>query len=566
MPFSKKPYETDVVIIGGGITGAGLARDCARRGLRCALIEKNDFAAGATGRNHGLLHSGARYAVTDQESARECIEENRILRVIARHCIEESDGLFLSLPGDSLDYQKTLLDACRAAGIAAETVSPEEALRLEPAANPALIGAVRVPDGVVDPFRLTMANIQDAIRHHAVCLTYHEVVSLLRRGDRITGVQAYDRLTRNVHEIRAAMVINAAGIWGQHIASLADVRVSMFPTRGSLLILGHRLNRMVLNRCRKPADADILVPGDTVSLIGTTSISINFNELDDMRTTAEEVDILIREGALLAPDLARIRKIRCYAGARPLPADESDPTGRRISRKIVLLDHAARDGLEGFVTITGGKLVTYRLMAEMAADLVCRKLGVTASCDTAVAILPGSGGAREETLRALISLPPAQRAALAGRHGDLAADMAKEPNYDVGLVCECETVSAGEIRHAIDHLLVRDLIDLRRRTRIGMGPCQGEMCAYRAAGLLVHHGVASPETMIAQLVEFLEERWKGIRPLLWGDSLRESEFTQWTYREVCGLAREDGKKPADGENPAPSGNRQASLAETPPAV
>ena len=136
---SKKEY--DVIVIGGGATGAGTARDCALRGLKVLLVERKDFATGATGRNHGLLHSGARYAVTDQESAKECISENMILRRIARHCVEETDGLFITLPEDDLAYQSLFIDSCRKAGIRAEAIAPEEALRLEPSVNPALVGA-----------------------------------------------------------------------------------------------------------------------------------------------------------------------------------------------------------------------------------------------------------------------------------------------------------------------------------------------------------------------------------------------------------------------------------------
>ena len=126
----------DVIIIGGGITGAGTARDCALRGLRVLLVEKLDFTNGATGRNHGLLHSGARYAVTDKESATECIRENMILRKIARHCIEETDGLFITLPEDDISYQATFVKACTEAGIKAIPISPEEARRKDPAENP----------------------------------------------------------------------------------------------------------------------------------------------------------------------------------------------------------------------------------------------------------------------------------------------------------------------------------------------------------------------------------------------------------------------------------------------
>ncbi len=135
--------DSEVIIIGGGATGAGIARDCARRGLRTLLIERHDIATGATGRNHGLLHSGARYAVTDNESARECISENRILRRIARHCIEPTNGLFITLPEDDLAWQQTFIDACQQAGIEATPLSPQETLRREPAVNPTLLGAVQ---------------------------------------------------------------------------------------------------------------------------------------------------------------------------------------------------------------------------------------------------------------------------------------------------------------------------------------------------------------------------------------------------------------------------------------
>ncbi|MDO4756210.1 MAG: FAD-dependent oxidoreductase, partial [Parabacteroides sp.] len=187
----NKKNHFDVIIIGGGITGAGTARDCALRGLKTLLIERSDLTNGATGRNHGLLHSGARYAVTDQESATECIEENMILRKVARHCVEETDGLFITLPEDDLGFQNTFIDACTRAGIRAEAIDPEEAKRLEPSVNPTLIGAVRVPDGAVDPFRLTTANALDARLHGAEILTYHEVIGFIKDGRRIVGVKLY---------------------------------------------------------------------------------------------------------------------------------------------------------------------------------------------------------------------------------------------------------------------------------------------------------------------------------------------------------------------------------------
>lgn len=530
--------EYDVIIIGGGATGAGIARDCALRGLKAALVERDDIATGATGRNHGLLHSGARYAVTDSESARECISENRILRRIARHCIEPTSGLFITLPEDDLAYQQTFITACQQAGIEAHPLTPAEALRIEPAVNPALLGAVQVPDGTIDPFRLTAANMLDAREHGAVLFTGCEVTGLLRQGDRVQGVVIYHHQYRESRTLHAQVVVNAAGIWGQHIAEYADLRIAMFPAKGSLLILDHRINRQVINRCRKPADADILVPGDTISLIGTTSMHIAYNEIDDNRVTPAEVDILLREGEKLAPVLGRTRVLRAYSGVRPLVASDNDPSGRSVSRGIVLLDHAERDGLDGFITITGGKLMTYRLMAEWATDALCRKLGNTHPCTTADRPLPGSQEPAEATLHKIISLPAPLRGSAIYRHGDRTPTWLGDSRQHRSLVCECEAVTAGEVQYAVENLAVKNLLDLRRRTRVGMGTCQGELCACRAAGLLARFNVTTSARSLTQLSEFLNERWKGVQPVAWGDALRESEFTRWVYLGLCGLQKE----------------------------
>ncbi|WP_036859454.1 MULTISPECIES: anaerobic glycerol-3-phosphate dehydrogenase subunit A [Prevotellaceae] len=521
----------DVIIIGGGITGAGTARDCALRGLRVLLVEKLDFTNGATGRNHGLLHSGARYAVTDKESATECIRENMILRKIARHCIEETDGLFITLPEDDISYQATFVKACTEAGIKAITISPEEARRIEPAVNPDLIGAVRVPDASVDPFFLTTANILDARQHGAEALTYHEVTALIIENGRAVGVKLRNNRTGEVSEKHAEVIINAAGIWGNLITNMAGIQVNMFPAKGTLLIFGHRVNNMVINRCRKPANADILVPDDTVCVIGTTSDRVPIETIDNLQITPEEVDTLIKEGEKLAPNLATTRILRAYAGVRPLVAADNDPSGRSISRGIVCLDHEIRDGLAGLITITGGKMMTYRLMAEKATDLACKKLGVTKICETATTPLPGSQGlsSRESSKK----YTTAHNAA-SGRQGHLAQEISASSDEDKALVCECEEVSVGEVKYAMDKLHVHNLINLRRRTRTGMGTCQSELCACRAAGVMCSVS-NNPDETLADLGSFVNERWKGMRPVAWGRSLDEAQLMATIYEGLCGI-------------------------------
>jgi len=529
--------EYDVIIIGGGATGAGTARDCAMRGLSVLLVERHDFATGATGRNHGLLHSGARYAVTDPESASECIKENMILRRIANHCVEENNGLFITLPEDDMAFQSQFVDACKTAGIGTEILDPDFARRLEPSVNPNLKGAVQVPDGSVDPFRLTMSNALDAKIHGAELLTQHEVTDVICEQDRAIGVELFNHGKKEKVSYYGKIIVNACGIWGHHVASLAGVNINMFPAKGSLLIFGHRVNKMVLNRCRKPANADILVPGDTICLIGTTSERIPYDQIDNMFVSQKDVDVLIREGVKLSPSLATTRILRAYAGVRPLVAADNDPTGRNISRGIVLFDHQERDGLEGFITITGGKLMTYRLMAEEATDLICKKLAVDKQCETANIPLPGSE-------KSDLSLDNANEKIYSGssiaqksakdRHGSLAYKASNGDSNDDTLVCECEGVSIGEVKYAINELHVNNLIDLRRRTRVGMGTCQGELCACRAAGLLCE-SMQEPGKAKDDLANFLQERWKGMSSIAWGDTINEVQFTSWIYEGIYGL-------------------------------
>ncbi|OOE79189.1 sn-glycerol-3-phosphate dehydrogenase subunit A [Salinivibrio sp. ML198] len=532
MPNSQY-IETDVVIIGGGATGTGIMRDCALRGISCILLERDDIAAGTSGRNHGLLHSGARYAVTDTESARECIQENTILKAVARHCVEDTSGLFITLPEDDLAYQDNFIASCDKAGIPTRKLTPREALAFEPNANPAMIGAVQVPDGIIDPFRLCAANVLDGKEHGGKVFNHTRVTGLIRQGATVQGVHCLHTLTGERFAIMAKQVINAAGIWGQTICEYADLNIKMFPAKGSLLILDYRINNRVINRCRKPADADILVPGDTISLIGTTSEHIEYDQIDKLAVTPQEVDVLMREGAKLAPIMANTRVLRAYAGVRPLVSVDDDGSGRNISRGIVLLDHQARDGLEGLITITGGKLMTYRLMAEQATDLVAEKLGNRNRCQTAIRPLPGSEPSKGIRKASASLVKPVYQSAYY-RHGERVSHFLDESDDSQAVICECEMVTKGEVNYAIQSLDVKNLTDLRRRTRLGMGPCQGELCSYRAASLFSELAGIDGQASAGLLVDFLEERWKGVKPIFWGDALREAEFSYWIYQGLFG--------------------------------
>lgn len=519
--------RTEVLIIGGGATGAGIARDLALRGIPSLLVEKEDFTSGASGRNQGLLHSGARYAINDPEAARECIAENRILRRIAPHCIQPTDGLFVSLPEDGPEYRADFIRACEAAGINTLSLSPREALSMEPRLNPKIIGAVQVPDGAIDPFMIVVENVRDAESRGTRFLIHTEVTGLIRDGLRIIGVRVCDRITGEEYTIAATWVINATGAWANRILSLAGLKIDLALSKGSMLITNTRLSERVLNRCRPPASGDIIVPNDTVSILGTTSVRVE--DMEHYEVTPEEVNFLVVELSRMIPDLNGERFTRAYAGVRPLLQMEEACDDREISRGFTLIDHGSCDGIMGLVTITGGKLMTYRLMAEKTVDFLCDRMGLHVLCSTHVQHLPGAG--QGHTLKDRLARLRRQIPATRGE-----------------ILCDCELVP----REVVDAILregkVRELQDILHRTRLAKGTCQGGFCVYRLLGLLNELRKTKERGGSNIILKgFLEERWKGIRPVLWGTSLKEEELIESIYKGLFNLAPEESDRQAEGE-------------------
>ncbi len=225
--------KTDVIIIGGGATGCGIARDLALRGIPHCLIEKGDFAAGATGACHGLLHSGGRYVVSDPIAAKECYDENIILRKIGEKCVEQTGGLFVRLPGDSKLYRERFLRSCEEIGIPAEVISSTKALDLVSNLNPEIEEAIKVPDCSIDPFRLCMLNITTSQRRDGIIFIRHKVTEIVKSHGRCIGVKATDQVTGEIREIRGNVIVNATGAWSHLVASLAGSEVPLTLSKGS---------------------------------------------------------------------------------------------------------------------------------------------------------------------------------------------------------------------------------------------------------------------------------------------------------------------------------------------
>lgn len=192
-----------VIVIGAGSTGAATAHDLALRGLCVTVIERGEVASGTTGRNHCLLHSGGRYCVTDQGAARECIEENMILRKIMPDLLEMNGGLFIAVTESDLAFKERFLAACEICHIPARTIPTAHALEMEPFLNPNILAAVYVPDGVYEPFRFCLAFLATARLNGAIVRTYCEVTDFLRSGNCVTGVKIRDLRTGKAETIGA---------------------------------------------------------------------------------------------------------------------------------------------------------------------------------------------------------------------------------------------------------------------------------------------------------------------------------------------------------------------------
>ncbi|MCK5695784.1 MAG: FAD-dependent oxidoreductase, partial [Desulfobacula sp.] len=163
--IEKKSLKTDVLIIGGGVTGTGLARDLAFRGISSIVLEMDMINSGASGRNHGLLHSGARYVSSDLVSAMECKKEADILKRIAPHCIEETGGLYVATRNDKEDYISLFPQLCKKVGIPCQKLTVKQALELEPSLSHQIVAAFRVEDASVDPFHISLENMNQAIEY-----------------------------------------------------------------------------------------------------------------------------------------------------------------------------------------------------------------------------------------------------------------------------------------------------------------------------------------------------------------------------------------------------------------
>ncbi|OBG01315.1 glycerol-3-phosphate dehydrogenase [Mycolicibacter sinensis] len=493
--------QFDVVVIGGGVVGTGCALDAATRGLKVALVEARDFAAGTSSRSSKMFHGGLRYLEQLEFGlVREALHERELsLTTLAPHLVKPLPFLY---PLTSRWWERPYV----AAGIflydqlgGAKSVPAQRhltragALRLCPGLRrSALIGGIRYYDTVVDDARHTMTVGRTAAHYGAVIRTSTQVVALLREGDRVTGVKIRDSEDGATTEVHGHVVVNATGVWTDEIQALSRQR-GRFHVRASkgvhIVVPRDRIVSEAAIILRTEKSVLFVIPWGSHWIIGTTDTDWNLDLAHPAATKADIDYLLANVNTALATPLSHADIEGVYAGLRPLLAGENDDTSK-LSR-----EHAVAVPSPGLVAIAGGKYTTYRVMAADAIDAAAEYIPtrVAPSITDKVPLLGADGYFalvnQVEHVGAQQGLHPYRVRHLLDRYGSLIHDVLATAEGRPELldpIAEAPTYLKVEVAYAVVAEGALHLEDvLARRTRISIEYAhRGVNCAREVAEVM----------------------------------------------------------------------------------
>jgi len=357
-------------VIGGGVVGLYTSLYLSRAGFDVILIDREDICSSTSNKFHGMIHSGARYAVTDPVSAAECASENEILSRIASSYIDDVGGYFIALNESESDFGDRLIKGCRKARISTKETDIGTLKQSEPFVTPNVQRAIHVPDKVVKAFEYCVAIAMESILEGTKIMTYSEVIGMIIADNHIEKIRV--RRDGRITELSPDIVINAAGPFSDSINAMAGIDIpATVPALGAMLVYPLHAVNSVLNRMRAPSDGDIIVPYGSLAIAGTTAVispdtenpGIDLQDLENMQSD------IVR----MVPILSSYRYSRYYFSFRPLMEGSSDSL-RTSSRSFRILTEEYH-GIHNYFAITGGKFTTGRLIGETVQRTVCEKLG-----------------------------------------------------------------------------------------------------------------------------------------------------------------------------------------------
>lgn len=535
-----------VLVIGGGINGTGIARDLALRGVSVILVERRELGSGTSWASSGMIHGGLRYLQNDPEvTHHSCLDSGAIQR-IAPHLVFRipfvmpvfSDDL---IGPEIVEVGLEMYDAYQPLknGRVHTRLTKAQALELEPALSDRIDCAFTLDEWGVDAARLCVANALDAEAHGAQIFTHVEALEPVRaEGGRVVGAMVRDTLTGEVLRVDADLTMNATGPWVPQVAEMMGELVRQRPGKGIHLVFERRVSNLAIYARGVDGRDMFTFPHEQNSMAGTTDDDY-YGDLDRIEATEDEVAYVLEAMERSIPKIRQHRVTHTIQGVRPtmygFGAYEDE-----LSRDYKVIDHGEAGQAPGLLTMTGGKLAAYRLMAEDACNLLCEKLGNSEPCRTAELPLPG--GEAEADIPALAARGGIGHAAalrLAFRHGARAGEVLADRDGDqrpATTVCACEPVLDSELRHIAREEGVRKLSDCWLRVRLGVGACQGSGCAAAAAGVLAEELGWDAERTIREVAEFAAGRWRAVAPALDGAQVAAMELHRSVHFGMIGMS------------------------------
>jgi glycerol-3-phosphate dehydrogenase len=556
----RPDVDVDVVIIGGGVNGTGVARDASMRGLKVALFERNDLAFGASGNSSGMIHGGARYLTYDPQVTESSCRDSGHIQAIAPHLLFRIPFLVPFGPGKRQKILFNLADGFFEAydryqplkhGKMHARLTADELRALEPGLAGEMVGGYSFDEWGIDGARLCIANAVDAIERGARVFVGTTVESIERREDtgEVLAVRTRDRRTGQAGRLKTSVVVNATGAWAPLTAALggiAPAHARVRPGKGIHVVYDRRLTNYGIMANAIDGRQIFIEPWQNMSVIGTTDDDF-YGDLDAVRSTSEEVRYLVQGIARVFPEVRRARAIGTYAGVRPTLYAWSK-TEDALSRDHHIVDHKAH-GAPGVYSMVGGKLASYRLFSEEMTDVLAKRFDIEVRGATHLLPLPGGDAVCDPfALAERLEIDAVAARRLVYRHGSRARrieERVKSRPREALTVCACEPVIEAEVRYALKHELCRSVADVARRTRLGLGACGGMRCAARCGQIVAEELDLPPKEGIRQALSFLSRQALMRAPALGPEQARQEALAIAGVRAELGLGAEEESEPAE---------------------
>lgn len=520
LPPRRGDVDVDVVVIGGGVNGTGVARDASMRGLKVALFERNDLAFGASGNSSGMIHGGVRYLTYDPQVTEQSCRDSGHIQAIAPHLLFRVPFIFTVERSRRAKIMLPLIDAFFEAydryqpfkrGKPHARLTPEEVRRLEPGIQADIVGAMTFDEWGIDGARLCVANAVDAIERGAKVRVGCTVDQIERRegSGEVMAVRYRDRISGQAGRLTTSAVVNATGAWSPITASLGGLSpgaARVRPGKGIHIVYDRRLTNYAITATTIDGRQIFVAPWENVSVVGTTDDDF-YGDLDEVRATSEEVRYLEQGIARVFPAIRSARAISTTAAVRPT-LYAFGPTEDALSREHQIVDHAAH-GAPGLYSMIGGKLASYRIFAEEMTDILAARFDIGGRGSTHTSPLPGGDVIVDPfALAKRLEIDAVAARRVVYRHGSRARwieERVRRRPREAATVCACEPVIEAEVRYVVQHELARTVADVSRRTRLGVGACGGMRCAARCGQIVAQELGLAPGEGARQALSFLSK-------------------------------------------------------------